>query len=279
MRLILTRYRNVIRTAVAAAAGALCTHASAYSAWFTGQTAPYSNPSAVWAEVRYEIGAPPPGDFWVGTNGMMGLGSPSPYGGGIYTAACTQRPPPGTTICPSEFALVRLAPGTYSYSDAYARFASQFGASGTLWVAAIPGAVCTSLWTGYYGGPYSVIPGATACGTVAPAPVACTTTGPDPILDFKQVNTADADGRAMSVTITQTCTGPATIQYHVDGTVGPISLGPGLTADITVEGRPLGTGIRVQAGPNAIEVGATLRGRNPTPGAFNKSVVLVQSLP
>lgn len=119
-----------------------------------------------------------------------------------------------------------------------------------------------------------IMPG--SCRNAPPPLTQCDTTTPNVTLDHGNLTLGNINGNRISTRFNINCNQNASVRFDIVP-AGAIELKPGLTSTISVAGRNLGELVSLTSGSNSLEISSVLSDTGTTAGAFEKTVVLVQS--
>lgn len=135
--------------------------------------------------------------------------------------------------------------------------------------------LCT-LWGNYSTAYINVTSGSMSCGGIPSLPNQCTISGGAVDLNHGLLNTGEITGKNVEVARQVSCTRRTSIKYTVS-LGNPVDLGNGISSLITVNGVAAGQSITLPGGSSSLRIASTLTDKGAIPGAFSKTVVLIQS--
>lgn len=95
-------------------------------------------------------------------------------------------------------------------------------------------------------------------------------------IDYGRINATDANGKLASTTFNMDCDGKVTVSISaISGSGGLVPLGTGLSAKLSVDGKPLESNMDVAAGNTTHTLSATLSAVGVNAGAYSNSTALI----
>ena len=134
--------------------------------------------------------------------------------------------------------------------------------------------LCT-MWGSYTRGGIKIVPNTQTCGGVPTVPNQCTVSGGTVDLNHGILNIGDIRNKKVEVSRQVSCTRSTSIKYNVS-LGNPVDLGNGMSSLITVNGVAAGQAINLPGGSSTLRIASTLTDNGAKPGAFSKTVVLIQ---
>lgn len=121
-----------------------------------------------------------------------------------------------------------------------------------------------------------VLPGTDSCATPPIPPNQCNVLGSAVTLDHGVLKVGEITGARREQTRQVSCLRSASVRYIVSAG-NPVDLRNGISSTLTVNGVSAGQMINIPAGTSTLKIASTLTDKGAQPGAFSRTVVLIQS--
>ncbi|WP_419236031.1 MrpH family fimbial adhesin [Serratia fonticola] len=94
-------------------------------------------------------------------------------------------------------------------------------------------------------------------------------------IDYGKIDAVDANGKSASTNFNMNCDGNVTVTISGSAGGALVSLGSGLAANLSIDGKPLGSTINISKGNTEHVLSAVLSANNPVAGIYNSSTALI----